>query len=56
MRLGDAWLLWKKILVGLIVTIVPLAILASGLWLTQRFAGSHARSKQDSTKQVTYAN
>jgi hypothetical protein len=57
MTLGDTWLLAKKILLGVVVTLVPLAILAGGMWLTQRFAGKHERVKQgSSTKEVTYAN
>jgi hypothetical protein len=53
----DAWLLAKKILVGIVITLVPLAILAGGLWLTQRLAGNHANAKQNSsTKVETYAN
>jgi hypothetical protein len=58
----DTWLLAKKILVGIVITLVPLAILAGGLWLTQRLAGNHADAKHASAKQgsstkvVTYAN
>jgi len=57
MNFTDAWLLTKKIVVGIVITLVPLAILTGGLWLTQRFAGAHAQDKQTtSTKAVTYAN
>lgn len=33
---NDAVILIKKILVGIIVTIVPFLILFGGLWLTQK--------------------
>jgi hypothetical protein len=57
MNLTDAWLLTKKILLGIAITLVPLAILAGGLWLTQRLTGNRAHAKQtSSTKVVTYAN
>jgi len=57
MKFTDTWLLTKKILIGFVITLVPLAILAGGLWLTQWLAGSHAHAKQiSSTKVVTYAN
>jgi hypothetical protein len=56
MNFTDAWLLTKKIVVGVVITLVPLAILTGGLWLTQRFAGAHPHEKQTSTKAVTYAN
>lgn len=49
MNLTDLWLLTKKILVGIVITLVPLAILAGGLWLTQRLARSHAHAKQISS-------
>lgn len=63
----DTWLLAKKILVGIVITLVPLAILAGGLWLMQRLVGNHADAKyaytkhacakqSSSTKVVTYAN
>jgi hypothetical protein len=33
MRIADLSLLLKKIAVGIVVTVVPLGILAGGLWL-----------------------
>ena len=36
MKLADGWLLLKKILVGLAVTVAPLVIIAGGLWGVQR--------------------
>jgi|HubBroStandDraft_4_1064222.scaffolds.fasta_scaffold826985_2 hypothetical protein len=57
MNLTDTWLLTKKILVGIVITLVPLAILTGGLWLTQRLVGNHAHEKQTtSTKAMNYAN
>lgn len=37
MTRSDAWLLVKKISIGILITVVPLAIIAGGLWTTQRF-------------------
>jgi hypothetical protein len=57
MNLTDTWLLTKKILVGIVITLVPLAILTGGLWLTHRLVGNHAHEKQTtSTKAMNYAN
>jgi hypothetical protein len=39
MRIADCSLLVKKIGVGVAVTLIPLAILAGGLWITQRLLG-----------------
>ena len=36
MTLSDITLLGKKILIGIIVTIVPFLILFGGLWITQK--------------------
>jgi hypothetical protein len=52
MTIPDAWLLTKKVAVGIVVTIVPLAILTGGLWLTQRRANNHTQVQQSSAKQV----
>jgi hypothetical protein len=57
MTLTDTWLLAKKIALGVVVTVVPLAIIAGGLWATQRFGTSHARTDQiSSTKGASHAN
>ena len=36
MKFGDAVLLAKKILVGIVIGLVPLIILSGGLWITQK--------------------
>ncbi|WPU96259.1 hypothetical protein SNE25_12095 [Mucilaginibacter sabulilitoris] len=46
MTLSDVNILIKKILVGIIVTIVPFAIIFGGLWFTPKLL-----SKTDKTKQ-----
>jgi hypothetical protein len=56
MNLMDAWLLVKKIAVGIVITIVPLAIIVGGLWITRTHAGHPAPAKQTSSAKVTYAN
>jgi len=49
MTLKDTWLLARKILLGVVITVVPLAIVAGGLWMTQRMAGG---GKQTSSAKV----
>jgi hypothetical protein len=56
MRLADGWLLLKKILVGIVITIVPLAIIAGGLWSIQQARANHSQAQPDSSAKVTYAN
>jgi len=57
MTLTDAWLLVKKILVGVVITLVPLGILTGGLYATRHFVGNHARAEQtSSTTGVTHEN
>ncbi len=36
MTLNDVWLLVKKILVGILIFLVPLAVIAIILWLIQK--------------------
>lgn len=40
MTFNDITLLAKKILIGIVVTIVPFLILFGGLWLVQNFLNS----------------
>lgn len=57
MTLQDGWLLTKKIAIGIVITVVPLAILVGGLWLTESVTAQHAGKKQaSSTKVVSHAN
>ena len=55
MKLADISLLLKKILLGIAITIVPLAIIAGGLWSIQQTRSHHAQ-KSNSSARVTYAN
>jgi len=41
MTLSDVTILGKKILVGIIVTVVPFVIIAGGLWLGQKALSNH---------------
>ena len=56
MTLKDVWLLTKKIVVGIVITVVPLIILGGGLRLAQRAIGPHADSKKISSQGVPNAN
>ena len=56
MKLADGWLLLKKILVGIAVTVAPLVIIAGGLWGIQRVRANHAQTKSNPPAKVTYAN
>ena len=51
MTIADGWLLLKKILVGIVVTVVPLAIIAVSLWSIQQ-----TQVKPTSSNKVAYAN
>jgi hypothetical protein len=56
MKLADGWLLLKKILVGIVITVVPLAIIAAGLWSVQQTQANHPPAKPTSSTKVAYAN
>ena len=56
MTLKDVWLLTKKIVVGIVITVVPLIILGGGLRLAQKAIGPHADSKTISSKGTPNAN
>jgi hypothetical protein len=56
MQINDVWLLAKKIVVGVVITIVPLVILAGGLWITQKHISGQTRPAQASSSGVKYAN
>jgi len=45
MTLSDVSLIGKKILVGIIVTVIPFVIIVGGLWLTQRVLSTHDAKK-----------
>jgi hypothetical protein len=52
MTLSDVSLLGKKILVGVIVTLVPFFIITGGLWLTESLLGGHPAEKTVHVKQT----
>jgi len=61
MKCEDLVLLGKKIMVGVVITVVPLAILAGGLWFTQRVAANHSHAQSHEkqgppAKEMSYAN
>lgn len=45
MTLSDVTLIGKKILVGIVVTIIPFVVIVGGLWLTQSLLTSHDAKK-----------
>ena len=45
MTLSDVLLIGKKILVGIVVTVVPFIIIVGGLWATQRLLSRHPAEK-----------
>jgi hypothetical protein len=47
MTLSDVNLVVKKILVGIVVTLVPFAIVVGGLWLTQKLLNDHPNAKTE---------
>jgi hypothetical protein len=50
MTVTDVKILGKKILVGLIVAIVPLILIAAGLWLTKSVLTNHSSSQSSTNK------
>jgi hypothetical protein len=46
MTLSDVTLIGKKILVGIVVTLVPFIIIFGGLWLTPKLLSNHGNVKQ----------
>jgi len=45
MTLSDVSLIGKKILVGLVVTVIPFTIIVGGLWFTRHLLGRHPAEK-----------
>jgi hypothetical protein len=56
MTVADGWLLLKKIVVGIVITVVPLAIIAAGLWSIQQTRLNHTQTQPTSSAKVAYAN
>jgi hypothetical protein len=50
MTLTDVSILGKKILVGIIVTLVPFVIIFGGLWLTQKLLTDKHKAPQQISK------
>ncbi|HWZ04765.1 MAG TPA: hypothetical protein VNX40_14210 [Mucilaginibacter sp.] len=50
MTLSDVTLIGKKVLVGIVVTIVPFVIIFGGLWLTQKLLTDHDKAQQQIVK------
>jgi hypothetical protein len=56
MTIADGWLLLKKILVGVAITVTPLVIIAGCLWGVQQTRANHDQTKSNPPAKVTYAN
>jgi hypothetical protein len=56
MKFADGWLLLKKVLVGIAITVVPLVIIAGGLWSIQQARANRPQAKPNSSAKVSYAN
>lgn len=56
MKFADGWLLLKKILIGIAITVVPLAIIAGGLWSIQQERANAPHAETNSSTKVPYAN
>lgn len=52
MTLSDVSLIGKKILVGIIVTLVPFIIIVGGLYFTQKLLSNNSTAKQPIVKQI----
>ena len=56
MTLSDVKLIGKKILVGIVVTIIPFVVIVGGLWLTQSLLASHDAKKSSVENTLKHAN
>ncbi|HJP63549.1 MAG TPA: hypothetical protein VJ844_08915 [Mucilaginibacter sp.] len=59
MTLSDVSLIGRKILVGIVVTIIPFIIIVGGLWLTQHLLSNNQVEKtstQNTSKPDTHEN
>ena len=45
MTLSDVTLIGKKVLVGIVVTLVPFIIIFGGLWLIPKLLTNHSKAK-----------
>ncbi|SDS22577.1 hypothetical protein SAMN05216490_0768 [Mucilaginibacter mallensis] len=52
MTLSDVSLIGKKILVGIIITLVPFIIIVGGLFLTQKLLQGNSSQPQPAVKQI----
>ena len=50
MTLADVTLIGKKVLVGIVVTLVPFIIIFGGLWLTQSLLSRNTKPAQQISK------
>jgi hypothetical protein len=56
MRTSDVSLLARKIVVGIVITIVPLGIVVGSLWLTERVATKNGAPAATDSKRTSHAN
>ncbi len=53
MTLSDVSLIGKKILVGIVITLVPFIIIVGGLFLTQKLLqGDNSKPQQTTVKEI----
>jgi len=50
MTLSDVSILGKKILVGIIITLIPFIIIVGGLWLTEKTLDGDPKPQQQISK------
>ena len=56
MNFSDVTLLARKILVGIVITLVPLGILTGGLWVTQRTMAKKSKAVVSHSVETSHAN
>ena len=56
MKFSDVRLLARKILVGIVITLVPLGILTGGLWITQRTTNKDSKVIVRRSVETSHAN
>ena len=56
MRWEDVALLAKKIGVGILITLIPLAIMTGGLWVSQKALKKNPQATLNHSEEVSHAN
>jgi hypothetical protein len=56
MQWQDITLLGKKIGIGILITLIPLGILAGGLWISQKALKTNPQATVNHSEEASHAN